>query len=55
MKITVRHGNTEIIVCENGNYTKDELTSMRWGDQNKQLQATIVVMAEQVKKLSNST
>ena len=44
-----------IIVCENENDTKDRVASMRWDDQNKQIQETIIVMAEQVKKLSDST
>ena len=55
MKITVKHKDTEIIVCENENYTKDGVVSMRWSDQNKQIQETIIVMAEQVKKLAEST
>jgi hypothetical protein len=55
MKITVKHKDTEIIVCENQNATKDIFASMKWGDQNKQIQETIIVMAEQVKKLSDST
>jgi hypothetical protein len=55
MKITVKHKDTEIIVSENENDTKDRVTSMRWGDQNKQIQETIIVMTEQVKKLADST
>ena len=51
MKITVKHKDTEIIVCENENDTKDRVVSMRWKDQNKQIQETIIVMAEQVQKL----
>ena len=54
MKITVKHKDTEIIVCENENYTKDRVASMRWSDQNKQIQETIIVMTEQVKKLADS-
>ncbi len=55
MKITVKHKDTEIIVCENENDTKDRVSSMRWSDQNKQIQETIIVMTEQVKKLADST
>ena len=44
MKITVRHKDTEIIVCENENDTKDRVTSMRWSDQNKQIQETIILL-----------
>jgi len=55
MKIIVKHKDTEIIVCENENDTKDRVVSMRWSDQNKQIQETIIVMAEQVKKLADST
>ena len=55
MKITVKHKDTEIIVCENENDTKDRVVSMRWSDQNKQIQETIIVMAEQVQKLADST
>ena len=55
MKIIVRHKGTEIIVCENENDTKDRVASMRWSGQNEQIQETIIVMAEQVKKLSDST
>tara|TARA_B110000008_G_scaffold169618_1_gene169412 strand:+ start:215 stop:382 length:168 start_codon:yes stop_codon:yes gene_type:complete len=51
MKITIRHKGTEIIVSENENDTKDRVASMRWSDQNKQIQETIVVMADQIKKL----
>ena len=54
MKITVKHKDTEIIVCENEKDTKDS-ASMRWNDQNKQIQETIIVMTEQVKKLADST
>ena len=54
MKITVRHKDTEIIVCENQNDTKDRVASMRWSDQNKQIQETIIVMTEQVQKLADS-
>jgi hypothetical protein len=55
MKITVKHKDTEIIVSENENDTKDRVTSMRWSDQNKQIQETIIVMTEQVKKLTHSS
>jgi hypothetical protein len=55
MKITVKHKDTEIIVCENDNDTKDIVASMRWSDQNKQIQETIIVMTEQVKRLSYSS
>ena len=55
MKITVKHKDTEIIVSENENDTEDRVVSMRWGDQNKQIQETIIVMTEQVKKLTHST
>ena len=55
MKITVKHKDTEIIVSENENDTKDKITSIRWGDQNKHIQETIIVMTEQVKKLTHST
>ena len=55
MKITVKHTDTEIIVCENDNDTKDIVASMRWSDQNKQIQETIIVMTEQVKRLSYSS
>lgn len=55
MKIIVKHKDTEIIVCENKNDTRDRVVSMRWSDQNKQIQETIIVMAEQVKKLAEST
>ena len=55
MKITVKHKDTEIIVCENENDTKDGVASMRWSDQNKQIQETMIIMTEQVKKLADST
>ena len=55
MKLIVRHKDTEIIVCENENDPKDRVASMRWDDQNIRIQETIIVMAEQVKKLSDST
>jgi hypothetical protein len=55
MKITVKHKDTEIIVSENENDTKDKVVSMRWSDQNKQIQETIIVMTEQVKKLTHSS
>ena len=54
MKITVKHKDTEIIVSENENDTKDRVSSMRWNDQNKQIQETIIVICEQVIKLQNS-
>lgn len=54
MKITVKHKDTEIIVSENENDTKDRVASMRWSDQNKQIQETIIVICEQVIKLQNS-
>jgi len=50
MKITVRHKDTEIIVSENENNT--ESTIMRWEDQNKRIQETIILIVEQVKKLN---
>lgn len=54
MKITVKHKDTEIIVSENENDIKDRVSSMRWSDQNKQIQETIIVICEQVIKLQNS-
>ena len=54
MKIIVKHKDTEIIVSENENDTKDRVASMRWNDQNKQIQETIIVICEQVIKLQNS-
>lgn len=53
MKITVKHKDTEIIVSENENGNKDMVASMRWSDQNKYIQETIIVICEQVKKLQN--
>jgi hypothetical protein len=54
MKITVKHKDTEIIVSENKNDAKDRVASMKWSDQNKQIQDTIIVICEQVVKLQNS-
>lgn len=51
MKITVKHKETEITVSDHENLSSDNMATMRWDDQNKQIQETIVVMTEQVKKL----
>lgn len=54
MKITVEHKETKIIVEEAENVNNDRLVSMRWSDQNKQIQETIIVMCEEVQKLQDS-
>ena len=54
MTIIVKHGDTEITVSENQNDVKDRVASMRWSDQNKQIQETLVIMAEQVRLLVSS-
>lgn len=52
MKITVEHQGTKIIVDESGQ--NDRTATIQFGDQNKRIQETIIVMAEQVKKLVDS-
>ena len=52
MKIIVKHKETEITVCEQDN--PESTASIRWDDQNKRIQETITVMAEQVKKLQTN-
>lgn len=49
MKITVKIDNVEIIVDEN--LFTDRATTLKYSDQNKLIQETIVVIAEQVAKL----
>jgi hypothetical protein len=50
MIIKVRHKDTEIVLEES--QSKDNF-HIRWADQNKQVQETIKVMAEQVKMLTD--
>jgi len=54
MKITVEHKETKIIVEESENVNNDRLVSMKWSDQNKQVQETIIVMCKEVQKLQDS-
>ena len=51
MKITVEHKGTKIIVDENVVPAPDKVVTMRYSDQNKLIQETIIVMCEQVRKL----
>ena len=53
MKITVEHGNTKIIIEESENQKSDKVATIRYSDQNKLIQETIVVICEQIKKLNN--
>ena len=55
MKITVRLDNIEIIVDEDAHKDSDRTITMRYSDQAKQVQETLVVMTEQVVKLKEST
>ena len=54
MRITIKHKDTEITVDEANTSEKDRLSTMRWDDQNKHIQETIIVMCEQIKKLENT-
>lgn len=54
MKIIVKHKDTEIIVSENENDTKDRVASMGGNDQDKHIQEIIIVICEQINKLQNS-
>lgn len=49
MKITVKINNVEITVDEQGQ--NDRTATIRYSDQNKQIQETIKVMAEECLKL----
>lgn len=51
MKIIFKYKDIEIIICENEKSDKESITTMRWSDQNKQIQETIIVMADQIKKI----
>ena len=55
MKITVKHKDSQIIVSESDNIGKDKTATMRYADQNMQIQDTIKVMVEQILKLSEPT
>lgn len=48
MKITVKHKGTEITIIED---TSKDCASMRWSDQNKNIQETIRVIVEEIIKL----
>lgn len=52
MKITVKKGNTVIIVDESDNDIKDRKTSIRWNDQMENVHSTIMVMVDRCIKLS---
>ena len=52
MKITVKKGNTVIIVDETDNDIKDRKTSIRWTDQMENVHSTIMVMVDRCVKLS---
>lgn len=55
MKITIEHEGTKIVVDEDGtNLTSDRTASMRWSDQNVQIQETIKIMTDQIIKLKQS-
>lgn len=47
MKITVKHRGTTIIVDETETLTSDQKSSLKWKDQAKIVQETIIVMVKQ--------
>ncbi len=53
MKITVKHKDTEITIIETLDDPKRHAT-IKYSDENKSLQDTIIVMCEQIKKLRDS-
>ena len=55
MKITVRLGDIEIVVDEDAHKDSDRTITLRYSDQTKQVQETLVVMTDQVVKLKEST
>lgn len=54
MRITVKKGDVEITISENETGTTQKVPSMKWSDENKQIQETIKVMTELVNKLVNN-
>jgi len=52
MKITIEHKDTKVIVEETEQI--DRTATMAYDNQNKQIQETIVVIMEQVRKLNES-
>tara|TARA_R110002020_G_scaffold144145_2_gene317033 strand:+ start:6160 stop:6336 length:177 start_codon:yes stop_codon:yes gene_type:complete len=53
MRIKVKYRDIEIEVSEDGHSHNDRQATMRFSDQNKQIQDTIKVMTEQVLKLKD--
>lgn len=53
MKITVKTKYNSIIIDESDNSGEKRKTSIRWQDEMKYVQETIVLMVEQCKKLNN--
>lgn len=51
MKLYIRHKDTEVSLDEN---SAKEPLAVRWSDQNEQLQETIKVIFEQIKKITDS-
>tara|TARA_R110000796_G_scaffold4674_1_gene17940 strand:+ start:451 stop:618 length:168 start_codon:yes stop_codon:yes gene_type:complete len=54
MKITVKKGNTIIVLDESDNAMIDQKTSIRWVDQMQNIHETIGRMVEQCIMLSKS-
>lgn len=52
MKITVKKGNTVIIVDESDNDMKDRKTSLKWTDQMRNVHSTITLMIDKCIELS---
>lgn len=52
MIITVIHKQTKVVLEEHLINIKDTTVSMRWDDQNKQIQETLIVICDQIKKLN---
>jgi hypothetical protein len=53
MKITVKIDNIEISIDEQDNTNSDGRVTLRYSDQNRQVQETIKVMTEECIKLKN--
>lgn len=53
MKITVIHDKTQITIEEFVFSGQDKNTTIRWSDQNKNLQETITVICEEILKLNS--
>lgn len=53
MKITVKKADISIIVDESESLNNEKKTSLKWSDQCKLIQETIIVMVEQCIKLKD--